>query len=132
MGDLFPGHLAQRPVDIASLRVSMGLFVNFSCLFALASHLGSFTTASKSPITTPMPLILQRLPVTCRCLISFQPHLCMFYSVLKGYSIQFLLSSLIHGANFFHLSRLTHATLSLSPSQPPYQSGLGVPSTAPS
>ena len=110
----------------------MGLFVTFSCLFALVSHLGSFTTASKPLVTTSMPLILQRFPVTCRCLISFWPHLCMLYSVLKGYSIQFSPSSFIHGANFFHLSGLTHVTLSLSPSQPPYQSGLGGPCTAPS
>lgn len=92
MGDPFPGHLAQRPVDITSLRVSMGLFVTFSCLFALASHLGSFTTASKSLVTTPCHLSSRDsqllagawspFSLTFACFILFSVIILIFYSVL--------------------------------------------------
>lgn len=95
MGSSSAGSLSQGPVDIPFIRVRMGLFVTFSCVFELTWDLWSLTTASESFMGISMPPTLQ----ICQLLAVSWTPLGRAFACL----ILFSLSTFIHVANLFHL-----------------------------
>lgn len=97
--------------------MSVGLYVMFTCLFALASNLESLTTAPKPLINTPIPLMLQRCPLICRLLKPFRAFFFLFCFIL--FSGDILFSSHSPHSSMGLISLLFHDSL-----MPPF---LGAP-----